>query len=311
MKSATLMSLEQQLPQVFDRVRRPPDWPDNVIIVRSEIDDPLRDPLHEDLDGHDSSAPASPSETLPGHEDTTLERLRDVHSRLHDAFGADRFPGSPVLPDDWQLSPPPDCYAFYLPWHHFDERTWGIYLLLDGIYAMGQEIVSLSQGVLSLAQGRHIAKIFLYHHEAYHNAVESFSARLEVTHRTRCYVGGFRQRYQRLTRLPDIHEEALANAYAAHKVKRNSFAMVTPTNARTRLRRAGFDALARLMARQPPPYADAQFILTTYEHWERRFQEQLHMPALLHNCRHSEIRYGTHFPMRFTRHCLVMAPLTM
>ena len=42
------MSLEQQLPQVFDRVRRPPDWPDNVIIVRSEIDDPLRDPLHVD-----------------------------------------------------------------------------------------------------------------------------------------------------------------------------------------------------------------------------------------------------------------------
>ena len=167
---------------------------------------PLNDALGADLSELNSDSLVG---SAPDAGGTVRERLQQVHEELSGAFGLGDFPGAPAWPLDQKFSPPTDCYAFYLPWHHFSAKTWGIDLLIEGIEALGDELVTLSSGSLSQAEARHIARIFLIHHEAYHNAVETFGVRLEVTHRVRCYIGGFRRLYQYLEL---FHEEAFAHA---------------------------------------------------------------------------------------------------
>lgn len=48
--------------------------------------------------------------------------------------------------------PPTDAYAFYLPWHEFPLRLWGIYLIVQGIKALGTDIHLLSRNWLSRAE---------------------------------------------------------------------------------------------------------------------------------------------------------------
>lgn len=48
MKSNTLEIIENQLPQVFDR-RQPQLWPDALIVLRGDMDDPLNDALGANL----------------------------------------------------------------------------------------------------------------------------------------------------------------------------------------------------------------------------------------------------------------------
>jgi hypothetical protein len=72
-----------------------------------------------------------------------------------------------ATPRDNRFLPPTDCYAFYLPWHHFSEKIWGIYLLVEGIEALGKELEILSAHKLSTIEAQHIARLFLFHHEAY------------------------------------------------------------------------------------------------------------------------------------------------
>src|SRR5262249_41060619 len=117
--------------------------------------------------------------SAPDAEGMVRERLQQVHEELSGAFGPSDFPGAPAWPRDQKFLPPTDCYAFYLPWHHFSPKTWGIYLLIEGIEALGRELMTLSNRALSQAEARHVARIFLFHHEAYHNAVETFGVRLE------------------------------------------------------------------------------------------------------------------------------------
>jgi hypothetical protein len=55
----------------------------------------------------------------------------------------------------------------------------GIYPLVEGIEALGQDIGARFPHILSRADARRAAMLFLYHHEAYHNVVETFAARAD------------------------------------------------------------------------------------------------------------------------------------
>jgi hypothetical protein len=185
-KPATLETIEDQLPQVFDRRTKPASWPDGVVVLRGDMDDHSNDTLEDDA--FDPEGNLTGLSSLPDSKSPVQERLKRVHDELSEMFGPGDFPGAPTSTDGRQVLPPTDCYAFYLPWHHFPEQTWEIYLLVEGIDALGHELVEFSNNTLSLAEAIHVARIFLFHHEAYHNAVETFSARLEVTHRVKCYI---------------------------------------------------------------------------------------------------------------------------
>ncbi len=276
MKSTTLHSLEMHLPTIFDRSKQPPQWPpDGFVIVESDIDDAQHDPFDEYAQD-DWEVSALPPSLAGDDLDAVAQRLRETHDRLGTLIGSDPFPGAPGGLEDPGFLPPPDAYAFYLPWHNFTIASWGIYLLYDGIAAMGAEIQNAAKGALSSIDARYVAKIFLFHHEAYHNAVETFAGRLEVSHREPCYIGGMRRLYRNVTRLPEVHEEALANAYAIAKVKHHAFPAVQPPGRRRAIRTAAVRALCAVTDRQRPPYNDGSLVYRSLDAWERSFQERNH-----------------------------------
>jgi hypothetical protein len=276
MKSSTLQSLEAHLAPIFDRSKQPSRWPpEGFVVVEASLDDPDQDPFDE-YQEESTLAGLSPTPSKPDDADALAQRLRETHDQLTGILGRERFPGAPSGLVDPDFVPPADAYAFYLPWHEFTASSWGIYLLYDGIAALGAEIERVARGALSSVDARYVAKIFLFHHEAYHNAVETFAGRLEVSHREPCYIGGMRALYRNPTRLPDVHEEALANAYAIVKVKQHSFPAVQPSARRRIIRAEAVRALCAVTDRQRPPYNDGSAVFRALDTWERTFQERAH-----------------------------------
>ena len=58
--------------------------------------------------------------------------------------------------------PPPDCHAFYLPFHYFYPIWWGVYLLYEGVLWLAHEIVRRSGNEVSPRQAFEAARLFLY-----------------------------------------------------------------------------------------------------------------------------------------------------
>jgi hypothetical protein len=197
------------------------------------------------------------------------ERVEEVSRELREHFG-EGWPGAPGGQDLAgggtgssacpKGQPSPDVYAFYLPWHHFGLQLWGIYLLVEGIEALGPDIRARYPHYLSRADARRAATLFLYHHEAYHNAVETFAARVEVSHRQPCYLTGVHACAASFLRASSLHEEGLANAHA--KVRQYLVAQTQMTVARRRVKRvASAFALRAIFRLQSPAYASAEHIL--------------------------------------------------
>ncbi len=186
-------------------------------------------------------------------------------------------------PDQGNIVPPPDCYAFYLPWHYFTVRNWGIYLLVEGIEEFGRFIELTARLGLTPAEARKVAKSFLFHHEAYHNAVETFSVRLEVSHRVPCYKSGFEKLYRTGFAHCAVHEEGLATAYAVSKVRNHMFANIKAPRVRKLKRQIASKALVALVSAMPSEYASALNLLpkpATFNKGEQLFQECAHSQSL-------------------------------
>ena len=177
--------------------------------------------------------------------------------------------------------PPTDLLAFYLPWHEFPLQLWGIYLIVQGIKALGADIRSLSHKWLSYAEANRVARMFLFHHEAFHNAAETFAARLDISHRQPCYLGGFRKVWQKgFGNNNTLHEEGLADAYAYEKVRKLAFSDTLPSGpVRTFKRGVAAVAIRRILQSSPPPYDSALRIVSGAVDWddaEHDFQEANH-----------------------------------
>lgn len=285
MKTDTLRTIETEIPDVFDRYDDW-SWPDSIVVVGEDDLRAGQDPFEPIF--LDSDDPAAPLDTEGAGHRLDPERLPDldqVRSVLNDSFGPPDAAGDhslrevlerlrenrgsrvwPGAPIDSQtertrhVPPPPDAAAFYLPWHHFNENTWGIYLIVEGILEIGGFLHSLSRGWLTRAECNHVARAFLFHHEAYHNAVETFSARLETSYRRPIFIGGLRRRYSVIDpRQP--HEEALANAYAARKVRGELFVRERDRRVRQWKRQVAFLAVRRMIALSSPPYSHATSLL--------------------------------------------------
>jgi predicted RNA binding protein YcfA (HicA-like mRNA interferase family) len=121
-------------------------------------------------------------------------------------------PTGPSLP-----VPPPDCLAFYLPFHFYFPGLWGVYLVYEGVLWLASYIYNASQGSVNGKQAIQIARRFLYYHEAFHHRTECLSMRMEITHRVPAYTRGFVPLYQRTFGSDKCIEEALANAHALRK----------------------------------------------------------------------------------------------
>src|ERR1043166_6114678 len=124
-----LNTLRQQLPEVFEDLTVPDTWDDEWIIVPEENPEAG---LYEQ--GVDARREPSIEDLLTGAPST--EALTEIpdwgpDSDLPDFGGVEAFPGRLVRKRDRDCYPRPDAFAFYLPFHFFYPRWWGIYLVLE------------------------------------------------------------------------------------------------------------------------------------------------------------------------------------
>ena len=134
------------------------------------------------------------------------------------------FPGGP---GGWGrthgLVPPPDALAVYLPFHRYPDM-WGIYLLDSGVASLAtdlQRLIRLRGRSLVIHDARRAAVTYLFHHAAYHSAMEAFGLRCELPLRKPVYRTGLRKLYTRPWLSGEPHEETLATAYGIRKIRAN------------------------------------------------------------------------------------------
>ena len=138
--------------------------------------------------------------------------------------------------------PPPDCLAFYLPFHYYYHKWWGIYILYEGLEYLASLIYKWARPRPRQDQAFKAAHIFLYYHEAFHHRTECLGTRFELINRKPHYIGGFQDLFNKTYGTDECLEEALANATAVKEVSK-------------KLKHSGINgALAKYIDRMPPGY---------------------------------------------------------
>ena len=200
MAADDLDKLRQELPDLFENLPLPPDWDEDWIFIPDW-------PEFEELETRAPVAQSLP--TLP-------------------EFGGAEFPGAPspgyagdVYAGD--IIPPPDALAFYLPFHFFHPHWWGIYVTVEGVNCLADFVNKFTGGDVSLGDSIKVARSFVYGHEAFHHKVESYAARLEITHRKPLYRTGFYPLFREVLGTDDCLEEGLASAHGYERVRGKRF----------------------------------------------------------------------------------------
>lgn len=258
--------LNQNLPEVFDQQQLPADWSEDWVIV--PIDQP------ENFDQF-ADVPVSLAPTDLDQSGIGWERILDL---LPNEISGD-FAGS--FPRNWDLKNdtlPPDCLAFYLPFHIFYPDWWGIYLLHEGVQHLAEALVRGSSGTVHITDCKEIARIFLFGHEQFHHAVESFSSRLETTNRAPMFQTGFKGLYRSTYGTDDCIEEALANANGVRRVREAMKKAGKPAH-----ERIGADQALRIYINMCPPGYRRGFEFVedvAFENGRNELAERAHRLAL-------------------------------
>lgn len=213
MSIESLDALQTELPELFTSSKDPP-WNDEWAVI--PIDNP------ESLD------PTDLEDEFWG-DDEGGDLWEVWGSRFWEGYGIefeDPFPGSLRNPTDRDFQGPnlgqpnftlpPDCLAFYLPFHSYYPDWWGVYLIAEGVCDLASKLSFLTRHPRGLSRTLWVAaaRHFLYRHESFHHSVECFATRLEVVQRTSLYRTKFDAVYQQTFGTDECVEEALANAYA-------------------------------------------------------------------------------------------------
>jgi predicted RNA binding protein YcfA (HicA-like mRNA interferase family) len=265
--------LREELPEVFKDYAVPPDWEEDWLVI--PIDDP---------EAFQPEAENPPDfELAPGGVGTAPDAVAPSDAKISPEsqipdFGDTVFPGVPSAKGPWPEVPPPDAFAFYLPFHYFHPTWWGIYIVLERLHEFADALVKYSGNVLTFNEALNIAKMFLYGHEAFHHIAEAFATRLEVTHRFPIYSDGFERLYRRVYGTDDCVEEALASAHGYRKVKTKAFRRPNDPIKRG----VALNALDRYIKLCPPGYRRAlEFVSDSDFYMERSaFAEQNHNETL-------------------------------
>jgi len=145
---------------------------------------------------------------------------RDEAPMENAGIGRPEFPGGPVSQWPANYRPPADAYAFYMPYHLYYPHWWGIYLIAERVIELAQELRDATRPKITWDEAFRATRLYLFKHEYFHQKAETFSAKLEVTHRERMYLEGQLPFYVRTFGTDNCIEEALAEAYAIREVER-------------------------------------------------------------------------------------------
>jgi predicted RNA binding protein YcfA (HicA-like mRNA interferase family) len=281
--SADAMSVEhldllhEQLPELFAVKELPENWDDDLVVVSI----PDVELIAESADAMFGEANASatydafdPPEGLildqvgPNYIDLSVQPpilSEEIIQVLGGTHG-----GGPVLYTDRSKMPPPDCLAFYLPYHYYHPDWWGIYLTFEGVLWLAAEIIRRSGNGVNSRQAFEASRLFLYYHEAFHHKTECFSTRLELTHREAFYKKGFEQYFRQTFLTKDCLEEGLANAAALiETLKKTKNSKID-------------DALAGYVDESPPGYDQGNKLRRVFRRMRCEFAEKNQRVCLAH-----------------------------
>jgi len=213
-------TFRSELPEAFKPGALPSDWERDWHVI--EIADP--DGLSEDDLWRDQQLDVGDLwERWTGNSEDVIAPTDPIGTDWPDTF-----PGRPRIWKGRQqphggsgpACPPPECFAFYLPFHFYYPDWWGVYLIAEGVLELASYIRWSASGQISMHEAVGVARLFLYAHESFHHLTEAFATRLEVTHRSPFFTTTFAQQYAKSYGTNACQEEALANAHALRTVKR-------------------------------------------------------------------------------------------
>lgn len=206
--------LVNEMPELFQPRDLSPVWDDDFVIV------PIDNPDWDWPEGGSSQVlndnqlpPFAELEDLLLDSEMNHTDVPSLSTVIVDVLGG-AHAGAPIPVVDPSKAPPPDCLAFYLPFHYYHPTWWGVYILFEGAQWLSNEIIRRSRGAVSRRTATRAARLFLYYHESFHHKTECFATRLELTHRKPFYKSGFERFYQRTIGTVNCLEEGLANAVA-------------------------------------------------------------------------------------------------
>jgi hypothetical protein len=296
MKHKDIYILSELFPDFFNNRDVPEDWDeDDLLIDNDDLSNPEGD-LYEELNPREDDSFDTSLENIDINEIQHIfsEPVFDLDnenndSQFNDIFGG-KYPGSPSTNPSITRK-----LGFYLPWHIFSPKIWGIYLIHDAIESAVQSFHINSKKFLSKNNCRKLLREFIFQHEKYHNVVETFASRLEITHRIPFYNNQVTKLYNNPAN-GLIHEEALANSYAyINTIELKTFKKIENNNIfLTKKRAIAKILLKNWIKSSPTPYNLAANML--YQNGqkitERDFQEHILRSSTLTN---SLIwKFGTH-----------------
>jgi predicted RNA binding protein YcfA (HicA-like mRNA interferase family) len=168
--------------------------------------------------------------------------------------------------------PPADAYAFYLPFHYYYPVFWGIYLVAEGVLELAMKLHEDCKRYIDMSDSIRATRLYLFKHEYFHQKAETFSAKLEVSHRVRIYIDGQMSYYRRSFGTERCLEEALAEAYAYRECEN---ILKAKWHWPKRKRYAFLKVLEQFIKSSPPGYRDGikYFKKEAYESGLYKFAE--------------------------------------
>lgn len=165
-------------PGAFAEPPLPTDWDsDWVGVTLSDPQDPSLDIVED--------AFAIPGEMTTSSNQFMTEATAPAGLSEAPSFEAP-FPGAPVkVPSSPR--PPADAYAFYLPFHLFRNRGWGIYLIANRVDELVDDFYEETHDDLTRQECAQATRLYLYEHEYFHHKAEAFASSLEASHREKIY----------------------------------------------------------------------------------------------------------------------------
>jgi hypothetical protein len=156
--------LNRELPELFQPRDLAPNWHESWIFV--SVDDPERtgDKRTDELclpEACEDSSDWMSLENMGADLVDTGGSFPDLSPLIVDILGG-AHAGGPLAYHDRDRMPPPDCLAFYLPFHYYHPTYWGVYLLFEGVVWLAGEIVRRSSGMVSSLRAMQAARLFLY-----------------------------------------------------------------------------------------------------------------------------------------------------
>lgn len=231
MTTSHISNLRTEMPDLFDIKRLPPDWDSDLFIIPIEAPDSALE--LEPRNTVDAPQTFDDLQLAPEQEEYPLAKIESAFINVMENEAppprlpgilsdliTESYAGAPIQITNPNYTPPTDSLAFYNPFHYFDESTWGVYILVEGVAYLANEIRRRASGPISSTLAWQAARLFLYHHEAFHHKTECFATRLEVTHRKPLFRTGFESFYKSTFGTAQCLEEGLAEAEGLIKIQK-------------------------------------------------------------------------------------------